>query len=247
MKKRYKKISLCFFLIFLLLYQNSCNSDCLKAVGEIDSAEISLSTFEYLEIYDIFDVHIIQDTLHSLKIVTNSTLLKNIEVVQNDSVVVINDLNKCYFARKDGISIKLYVTCSNLKQLIFYNASTFYSIDTLYFNRFLFRAYNKLAFADFVVSSEDHLFVEMWNIFGDVSVAGKSKYLSIINHGSSYIKAHNLSAMYANVTQRSTGDVTVNVSDKLTAIILDIGNVYYAGNPELDTISRNKGRFIKLN
>ena len=234
-------------LVVVSVLISSCNKDCLKAAGEKDSLTIDLQVFQEINIYGIFDVYIVQDTFNSVEIITNSTLLKNIEIEQIDSVITIKDNNSCYFVRDSEIKIILKITTTEFRDLNFYNASTFYTDDTLHFENFLFRSYGKLVFADFKINCEDHLFISIWNVSGDVKVEGTCKYLQILNHGSTYINAFDVNTRYATVEQRSTGDTKISVSEKLVAEIFDIGNVYYKGNPEIDTNIYSQGTIINAN
>lgn len=234
-------------LLFAVFSSVSCEKNCLKAAGEIDSTLYELMPFNDIHIYDIFNVEIRQDSFYSVQVKTNSTLLKNISVVQNDTSITIVDSNKCYPLRKADIKIDLIITSPEIKHLNFYNASTFYTKDTLYYNRFLFRAYGKLAFADFKVKCDDHLFLSMWNVSGNIKVGGSCKYLQILNHGNGYIDAFNLKSKYAQITQKSTGDIKTNVSNKITATIYDSGNIYYKGNPVIDTTDYYTGTLIDAN
>ncbi|MBN2891165.1 MAG: DUF2807 domain-containing protein [Bacteroidales bacterium] len=235
--------SISFILVFLL---NSCENDCLRSAGEIDSITIELDSFSDIHVYDMFNVYVQQADNYSVKIKTNSTLLKNV-IVNNDTALVISDDNKCYFARNSENHIDIFITTPELSHLSFYSASTFYSIDTLKFHRFSFRAFGKLAFADFNVICEDHLFVSMWNVSGNLKVGGECKYFQVLNHGSTYIDAFELNSQFAKIEQRSSGDAKVNVSNELTAEIFDIGNVFYKGNPVIDTIITSSGKLIDAN
>lgn len=247
MHKFFSNIFYSIIILFTVSLSISCKKDCLKAAGEIDSTIYEFMPFNDIHIYNIFNVEIRQDSFYSVQVKTNSTLLKNISVVQNDTSITIVDSNKCYPLRKADIKIDLIITSPEIKHLNFYSASTLYTKDTLNYNNFLFRAYGKLAFADFKVNCDDHLFLSMWNVSGDIKVGGNCKYLQILNHGKGYIDAFNLKSKYAQITQKSTGDIKTNVSNKIKASIYDSGNIYYKGNPEIDTTTYYTGTLIDAN
>ncbi len=234
------------FIIFALLFSTSCQKDCFKSAGEIDSIVIELKQFDKIYIYDLFDVEIKQDTFYEIKIITNSTILNNI-YVDNDTQLVVKDNNKCYLTRDYKIKRRLIITVPEIKELIFFNASNFYSADTLYFNRFMFKALGKIATADFKASCNDHLFISLWNITGDVYVQGNATFLDILNHGNAYVDAYDLDAEYVIIEHRSTGDIKVDVNNKLIAELFDIGNLYYKGFPAFDTAVFGEGKIIDDN
>jgi hypothetical protein len=240
-----------FFLIsislFFCILQTSCSKGCLKSAGEIDSTYTEFQKFEIVEIHNIFNVYVKQAPIYSLKIKTNSTLLQNVKVIYTDTSLVISDENTCYFARDYDLHIDLYITAPDLKQLLLFNASTFYSVDTLRYNRFIYKALDKLAFADFDIICDDHLFIELWSVSGKVDVGGKCTYLTVLNHGNSFIYGFNLLAQFAQIEQRSTGDIEISVKNKLKAGVYDIGNILYKGTPALDTITNGRGAIINSN
>jgi hypothetical protein len=234
-------------LLWALLFSCSdASKSCLKAAGELDSIQLDVNSFNTIEVYDIFDVYLQQDSNYSIKIRTNKTLLNNVETIVTDSVLTISDKNKCYFLRDYDLKIEVFITAPDIKEMNFYSASSFRSIGELNYENFLFRCYGKMANADFTANCSDHLFVSLWNVTGDFYVHGKSTYLQILNHGSAYIYAFDLQAKYVKIEQRSTGNVEVSPEIKLTATIADIGNIYYKGNPNIDTIITGKGKIIKI-
>lgn len=242
------KYSILFTLISSLIFFSSCSQsskDCFKSAGDIDSSIFNFSYFSVIDVHDIFNIHIEQADYYSVKVKTNSTLLNNIDITLNDNTITIDDNNKCYFSRDYDLEINIYITAPDLKEVNFYNASTLKSINTLSYNRFLFRAYGKLAFCDLDINCSDHFFISLWNVSGEYTVSGNCTYLDILNHGTSKIHTYNLTADYAIVEQRSTGDIEINPSLKIIGQIYDIGNIYYKGNPEIDSSRIGTSKFIK--
>ncbi len=242
------KILLQIFLI-IIFFSSSCknSNNCLENTGvALDSIFFRTNIFKIINVYDIFDVYLKQDSICSLKIVANSSLLKNVSFCIKDSVLEIDDRNKCYFIKGYDNKIKLYISSPNVEEVNFYSASSFFSIDTLKFKRFLFRAYGYLAFADFTAQCSDHLFISLWNVAGDYKIHGRTKYLQILNDGTSYIHAFDLVSQYCYIKQSSSGNVEITVLDKLTARLLSAGNILYKGNPQFDTIVRGRGKILKM-
>ncbi|MBN2663127.1 MAG: DUF2807 domain-containing protein [Bacteroidales bacterium] len=243
------KYNVFLFLIFSSLFIFSCSQaskDCFKSAGDIDSTFINFDYFTVIDVNDIFNVYVEQADYYAIKIKTNSTLLNNVDVTIVDSTITITDKNKCYFSRDYDLDINIYITAPNLREINFYNASTLISINTLSFKRFLFRAYGKLAFCNIDVNCSDHFFLSLWNISGEYTISGQCNFLDILNHGTAKIHTDSLTAKYATIQQRSTGDIKVNVLNKIVGNIYDIGNIYYKGNPEIDSNIIGEGKFIKI-
>ncbi len=232
--------------LFSVASCSDAGKDCFKAAGNIDSIIINVDDFNTIDVYDIFDVALKQGNEYSVKIITNKTLLDNVDVSVDDTLLTITDKNKCYFLRDYDVKIDIVITAPDVKEINFYSASSFKSIGELNYDRFLFRCYGKLASADFTANCSDHLFVSLWNVSGDFYVHGKTLYLSILDHGSAYVHAFDLSAEYISIEQRSTGNVEVYANRKITALLCDIGNIYYKGNPVIDSVITGKGKIIKI-
>ncbi len=237
------------FVVTFLSVSISCKSkigDCFNASDEIDSVTYDFSNYTTIDVYDIFEVYIKQDSFYRLKVVCNSDLLDDILIEQKDSVIEISDHNTCYFTKLADSSIKVYITAPNLKNVNFYCASSLYSIDTLEYERFLFRAYGKLAFADLTINCSDHFFLSLWDVSGDFKIRGYAKYFESLFHGNAYADAFDLKTEVTKVDHRSTGDIKVSATNKIKVQILDIGNIYYKGNPEIEATITGTGKIIKV-
>ncbi len=237
---------LLFIISLVVVFCSSCEKKGLHGGGQIDSTVSYLKTFDNIHIYNIFDVKIEQDSFYRIKIIGDSELLKKVEV-KDDTALVVRDLNKYYFSKKNNKKINLIITVPDLSELIFHGAGTFRSDDTLVFDRFLYKAFARLAFADFKIKCSDHLFVELWNVSGSVKVEGEALYFGLLNHGAGNVDAYNLKAQYTQIEQRSSGYSKTFTEENLRVKIFDIGNVYYKGFPKLDTVSYYKGRVIDEN
>ncbi len=234
-------------MVFLLFSCNKPFKDCFKEAGDIDSATYSFSEFNIVNVDDIFEVYLKQDTFFSIKIKTNKTLLSNVKVNETDTAINISDENMCYFARNYDLKINIYITAPDLKEINFYSSSTLYTLDTVNYERFMFRAYGKLAFADIQVNCSDHFFLSLWNVSGKIRVAGNATFFQVLDHGNSYIHAFELYSKFVSVEQRSTADIELTAIKSLKADVFDVGSIYFQGNPKLDTNIYGNGKIIKVN
>ncbi len=239
-----------FLLIIIFSLFISCSDsgkDCFKSAGEIDSLNIEVQDFNIINVSDIFNIYLQKGNEYSVKIRTNSTLLQNVKIEQNDTILSISDQNKCYFSRNKDISIDIFITAPNLREINLYNASTVKSLNTLEYERFMFRAYGKLAFCDLSVDCSDHFFLQLWDITGEYSISGKCTFFDVLDHGKNTIHAYDLSSDYAIIEQRSTGDMELTVNKKLKVELYCIGNVLFRGNPAIDSSIIGQGKIINAN
>ena len=240
-----KKILLGFIIILTLVSLWSCKNIENKNKG-IDSLTFSFLPFDTINIYDVFNVYIKQDSVYSVKVVSSSDLLENVELIQKENILDIRDMNSFYFLKSYDLHIDLYISAPDLQTVNLFSASTVYSIDTLEYKRFMLRFYGYSGFSNVTVNCEDHFFLSLWNVTGDYTVSGKCTYFQVLNHGTSYIHAYNLLSQYCSIDQNSTGNIELTSIKTLNVIIRDIGNVYYKGDPVVDLDKLGSGTLYKI-
>ncbi len=68
---------------------------------------------------------------------------------------------------------------------------------------------------------------------GEINAAGRIEDLTISISGSGSCNAAALKAKRAKVAVRGSGDLTVNASDELEAIVSGSGSIWYVGSPKI--------------
>ncbi len=242
-----KQIFIIIILISISSY--SCKkpiNDCFKRAGDLDSIEISLDEFYGIEINNKLNVYIKKDSINKVKIVGNSNLITSVSTNIIDSILILEENNKCNFTRSYDNEIDIIVHTTNLEHVFSYGPCNIYSIDTLDFERLLIRIYGRVAKTQLNVKC-DHFFMEAWQSTGEAFIEGETNFFHILNHGNTYIYAFGLDSKYAEIEHRSTGNIEVSASHKITIDLLDIGNLYYKGEPEVEITKQNyMGAVIKI-
>lgn len=80
---------------------------------------------------------------------------------------------------------------------------------------------------------------------GDIHLSGRANFLKSNSSSSGDLMASDLKVKEAKVSASSSGDVFVNVSDKLYARASSSGDVRYYGDPEVDAKSSSSGSVKK--
>jgi Putative auto-transporter adhesin, head GIN domain len=81
---------------------------------------------------------------------------------------------------------------------------------------------------------------------GNIRVSNSNYQLALLAvHGSGKIEAQGLQAKQAEVKVHGSGHTSISVADRLKAAIFGSGNVYYWGNPSIETSQNGSGRVIK--
>ena len=71
----------------------------------------------------------------------------------------------------------------------------------------------------------------------NANLSGSSDSTYIYQSKHSIVDASNLSGSYLHFSNRSTGDGHVGPTNTLAAELLDVGNIYYQGNPTLNILA----------
>lgn len=245
-----KNLQISILLSFLLCFSNCKNSnlkECFRGTGEADSIEYKLNRFTEINLYDEFDVYLIDDSIHKIKIVADEKYIDKIHHELKDTILSIRSERMCEFMKSQDISKKVYIHAPNLNFLFVHGSHTIFSEDTLAYDRFLLRIYGKIAFVDIKVKCF-HFFLEQWSATGDYHVEGETVYYSILNHGYSYIYSDELIADYIHINHRSTGDIYVSANNSIEVYLNETGDVIYNGNPDISILEQtSSGRIYQKN
>jgi hypothetical protein len=229
-------------LIVTFLVSESCKKanfcDCIKRSGEIDTVQIYFEKIYSLEVYKMFNIYIIQDTINKAVIETNKNLLDLIEITKDDSLLIVTDNNICNFTRSYENEINVYLHLTNLREIFLWGPSKINSIDTLTFKHLLIRVYDDIGDVNLTIVN-DHVWLEYWFATGNATLHGSTTFFEILTHGYAYIHAYDFRSRYVSINQNCTGDTEVYPLDEIKVKINDIGNIYYKGNPYLINILEN--------
>jgi len=247
-----KKINISSYIIIIttiITLLSSCNkTDCLGDAGEITIYKINVGNFNSIQIFDTFDIYIVQDSLNIIEIELEKEFIEQIKVINDDSSLIITNENKCRFLQNSGNVPKITVHITDIDSAIFREYGRFYSKDTINTKRFLLKFIAEAGYANFIVNTE-HLAVSIWGkgTTGEFYVKGKTTYLQILNDGTSFVYADSLIANYTTIHNTSRGDVKISPIKTISASIYKSGNIFYTGNPEIKLIEEfSTGKLIKL-
>ncbi len=237
--------------ILLIIACLSCErengGECLQSSGELTEVKIELPDFSILELYDLFDVYLIDDTVNELSILTGSKLQDDIELKTEGSKFMVYNNARCRWFR-DYERVVLTFRCKDLKRVSLWYPCYVASQDTLTWPSLNIYSYAKVFEGDIKVNNDNFRFGVNFSCAGSCSISGKTGKLTIMNRGVHHIFADNLESVSADITNNSLGDIHAGCTDTLRAHIWESGNIYYRGNPEIilrDITST--GRLIRTN
>ena len=242
-----KKITL-FIIIFFIIY--SCekeSSNCLYNKGDVVKQEILLEDFSRVSVKDIFNVILIQDTLHKIVIEGSENILRNVEtIIENDTLIVQHSIRCNWFREYEKIN--LYIYFYQLNYIVTYAPAKIISTNIIYCNNLEYFALGEIGEADMILNCDYLRFDDSYSTLGQFRFKGKSaKSRFYVNYGSSLF-ADSLISKDVDIFFKTIGDIRVHVTDHLRVWIWGPGNVYYSGNPAKVEIIEKKstGNLIKV-
>lgn len=235
------------FLLFIVSCEKANFCDCVKRTGNTDTLEIEFEQIDTVQIYKMFNVFLVQDTINKAVVIGGENLLNLVEVNQSDNFLTINDNNICNFTRSYENKLDIYLHLSNLEGIILYGPSKIFSVDTLYFEKLLVRVFDEIGDVDITIENQ-HFWLEYWFATGNANIKGSTDFFEILSHGYAYIHAFDFESKIVHVNQNSTGNAEVFPTEYIDVKINDTGNIYYKGNPsEVKILEDNSsGELIHL-
>jgi hypothetical protein len=235
------------FTLFLVLNfscKNDPLDDCFKSTGKITTEDRTVTGgFSVITVYDNVSLIFTQDSIYSISVEAGNNLLSEITTEVNDTILILHNNNKCNWVRKFGIPVNVYVHAPRVIKLIGRNTGSITSTNTITADVFDFEGWESNHF-DLTISCHE-LDCSLNLDACDAVVKGHADNCFLWTAGNGFFHNENLTTNFTSLTTKSTGDTYINVQNVLWANILDIGNVYYTGNPTITSTITGSGQLIK--
>ena len=223
-------------LVLLIACKKPNDRSCWKGAGKTVSEIRELPNKTVINIFDDADVILKQDSLNYIEVESYSNLVSFIETNSIDTAIEIRNLNRCNFIRDKDIENTVTIHYSNIEVLNLYGTGKVTFMGEIIQNNLEINSYKSRS--DFTLNISCQ---KLQCIFIDGSINAKimgssdSTYLYQSKH--SIINASNLTNSYLHFSNRSTGDGHVGQTNTLAVELLDVGNIYYLGNPTLTVLA----------
>lgn len=234
-----------FFTIFFASCDKETAPDCFKKTGKITDEEYVLDAFKKMDLYDHFNVHLVQSDEHKVVVKGGKNLLPKIKISVRDSILSIHNENTCNFVRGYEHVMDVYVYFVNLEYIQVLGQINLTSEDTIRYHNLKVQVKSKVAKSKLIL--EGYLInFQVWNGTGDFILQGKTFHSYLLNSGTGYIWAEDLKGRYGYVENESTGDMEVFITDTMAVKISSIGDIYYKGSPKINLVEQSSsGKLIK--
>ncbi|MBK9286035.1 MAG: DUF2807 domain-containing protein [Sphingobacteriaceae bacterium] len=246
-----------FFIGLLILGFNSCKKghygDCFKSNGPIVSETRVPGTFTRIITENKIDVEVLQGNEYKVEVIAGKNIIKHILTeIQGDTILKIENTNRCNFVRGYKKNIQVKVTMPYLSWIGNYGVGTIrinaaFKQDSLLFVR------NENS-GDTYISGQYKTLATSSHGNGNILLSGSAKELFVYMKGTNFTYAEDLIVSdYVLIDSYSIGDAYINLANTKTFNynLWKSGSIYYSGNPQaLVNLSAGeslgKGKLVKL-
>jgi hypothetical protein len=232
-------------LIIYLVFASLLIISCRKILFSDDenTRVVPLKDFHAVKFSGIYNIVIIQDSANRL-VITGKNDINSIDAVVIDDTLIIDDHKKMSFNTNRNT---LFLHFSNLGYIATYDPVNISNSDTIKADRFYYDAIGEVADVRLVVDCSYLYVVNYPNTHGHLYFNGIAGGCTFINSYGCSIFADSLSCKNAVIDNASAGDVYINASEHIRAIIRGPGNIYYYGSPVIEIEERGgNGKLIQL-
>lgn len=240
--------------ILLMLSISMITISCKKSPltnGNVITETRELPSFNTIYLNDNIDATLIHADTFKIEITTGENLIPNIiSDVVDDALYIGND-NICNWLRSYDIPLEariyydtdiekiIYKSVGNLRTEGYLNGDSTSSL----------RLRIEIGAGDIYLNTQcDSIFLDIQEGTNKIDLQGNSNYFYVFHRGLGPIDGSELICQDAFINSYTSNNIYVNCSDNLDARIYDIGNIYYKGQPKIDSyISPDAlGRIIEI-
>lgn len=206
-----KSIKVLTLILVLAMYggcsknDNIVDNDRITGSGKLVSQTRSVGTFNGIQVTNFAKVFVTQDSLESLRIEADDNIMDRVMTSINGGVLSVGLKDGSY----NTVTVNVYASMKSIKRLESTGAADFLTTIPI---------------------STDTIFCRITGT-GTVTLTGMAAYEAVEIMGAGTIKNFDLAASRCSASISGTGNIDVNVSEQLDAMITGTGTITYEGNP----------------
>jgi hypothetical protein len=247
-------------LILLVFLTNSCKksetSGCFIPAGTIITETRELPSFNGIKMLDNVDVEFVSGDEIFVEVIAGENLIKGIDLqVENSQILidsvpvsirqlVIQNLNTCNWTRSFDIPFKVRICFPGLKNIEYRSIGDFVCSTPITSDTFSINIYEGSGTVNLDLQSK-LTFLNFHYGTADLVVKGFSEINYIYQASYGPVLANELATNFTYLENRGSNNCYVKARVFLGATISSIGNVYYSGNPQGNSLIKNgSGNFF---
>lgn len=233
------------FFIQACKKENMC--DCFKSTGGTTTEVRNLSGFSKIELNNNVDLVVTPGKPFSCKVTAGSHLIDMITTEVHDQTLEIRNLNKCNWVRSFKNKYTVEVSMPSFTYLYYSGSGTITTLDTIRENEFVMDGWTCSGSVNLMLHTGTS-WLTIHTGTADVTASGISGVCYIYSAGAGPYNCTNLETGYSFITNQSTNDCYIYVTQELEAKLNLQGNIYYRGEPhKIEKELNGTGELIHVN
>jgi hypothetical protein len=236
------------FLFSPLLFLSGCNKDicdeCLTKTGDDVQSIRTASSFNQIDLEGKIELVLTQDTIERIAVVAGKNLIDKIETSISSGLLTIRNHNTCNFVRSFDRKITVYVSVHHLQSLLYNGAGDVNCVNALTDSLISVNSIDGSGTVNLKLNAQTAN-ATLTSGPADIYFTGTAPLLYVYSGGNGTIHTENLVCSQIYLTNNGTGDLSVNTSGTIQAILTGSGNVLCYGHPSnVQKSESGSGRFI---
>ncbi|GAB5538235.1 MAG: hypothetical protein Salg2KO_03380 [Salibacteraceae bacterium] len=217
--------------ILVVLIVVACeDSRCLKSIGKHVAVKRSVQPFSRINISDKVNLITHFDSTYSVRVEAGENIEPNIVTDVRGNWLIIEDRNTCDFLRSYDHEINVHIYAPSLKEIKCSNSGNIRAMDTITAGSFSFNQEGASG-VNALILNVDTAFLKLHTGTGDLSVSGTCDMLYIYAASYGQMDCGRLITKSAWVEVANTGDVMVNVVNRIRAFLNGFGDIRLISTP----------------
>jgi len=251
-KTKYSSFILLQIVVLLLVLmtffscQKSSVVDCFTSTGDISKEEREIDYFHSIELHDNINLILKQSGQHKLVLEAGGNLMKKIITeVTSDSVLVIRNDNSCNWVRSYDKPINVYLDFIRLDNLEYRSIGHVTNQDTIRLDSLKINVWEGAGKIDLTLQTE-MCWVNLHYGTADIVLRGISKINFYYQLGAGKIDAREFKSGHIYMRNWGSNNMYIWATTLLNVEIKGLGNVYYKGNPTINSNLIGEGKLIRI-
>lgn len=226
-------------LLGILIISPSCSDLMLWEKDEARiNKELKISTFNQINIENLFDIELIQDSQEYIIATGTQAQLNELELQNKNDILYLKHNYSSLTRNFEHIKLEIHLKTINTIKIE--APANITSQSTLILDKLSIEVIAKaeLVEMDLELNCNKLLFHSYGSAVGGYKFSGECPNTSYTLNGVTNILASNFRNQNINIAQNGIGEAHIYAENKISATIYNSGNIYYKGNPKTIELKR---------
>jgi hypothetical protein len=220
--------------------------DCFTSMGPLRSEVRAVGTFALVDLDDRIDLVLENRGSGTVQVEAGRNLLGQVRTEVVNGVLRVRNDNRCNWVRSFKERITVRVPVQEVQQLTLRGTGDVWNSDTIRHEEFRVEQWGAMGTVRLGVSVQ-RIYIGLHTGAGDVVLTGRAmEFANYYADMLGSIDATGLIAPLVNVNNSGVGDFRCHAEVELNVAIRDAGDVYYTGDPLLNSTITGTGRVVRL-